>query len=56
MTDSVNYAKYLIEKTQVGLAPGIAFGNSGEGHLRLCFASDLDFLKNVLNRLEKELS
>ena len=56
MTDSVNYAKYLIEKTQVGLAPGIAFGNSGEGHLRLCFASDLDFLKNVLSRLEKELS
>ena len=56
MNNSIEYAKYLIEKTQVGLAPGIAFGKSGEGHLRLCFASDLNYLENILNRLQKELS
>ena len=56
MNNSIEYAKYLIEKTQVGLAPGIAFGKSGEGHLRLCFASDLNYLEKILNRLEKELS
>ncbi len=56
MNDSISFAKYLIEKTQVGLAPGVAFGKSGEGHLRLCFASDLDYLGQILSRLEKELS
>ncbi len=56
MSNSVEYAKFLIEKTQVGLAPGVAFGKSGEGHLRLCFASDLNYLDNILNRLKKELS
>ena len=56
MKDSIKFAKYLIEKTQVGLAPGVAFGKSGEGHLRLCFASDLKYLENILSRLEKELA
>ena len=56
MKDSIKFAKYLIEKTQVGLAPGVAFGKSGEGHLRLCFASDLNYLENILSRLEKELA
>ncbi len=56
MNNSIEYAKYLIEKTQVGLAPGVAFGESGEGHLRLCFASDLNYLEQILNRLQKELS
>ena len=56
MKDSVKFAKYLIEKTQVGLAPGVAFGESGEGHLRLCFASDLKYLENIISRLEKELA
>ncbi len=54
--DSLEYAKYLIRKTQVGLAPGIAFGKSGEGHLRLCFASNKKFLTEILDRLEKEFS
>ena len=56
MKDSIKFAKYLIEKTQVGLAPGVAFGESGEGHLRLCFASDLKYLENIISRLEKELA
>ena len=54
--DSLEYAKLLIDKTQVGLAPGIAFGKSGEGHLRLCFASDLVHLKKILNRLKNEFA
>ncbi len=56
MQDSIKFAKYLIEKTQVGLAPGIAFGPSGEGHMRLCFASDLKYLNKILSKLESELS
>ncbi|MDE2487858.1 MAG: pyridoxal phosphate-dependent aminotransferase [Alphaproteobacteria bacterium] len=37
-TDSVALAKQLIEEAQVGLAPGLAFGEQGKGWLRWCFA------------------
>ena len=54
--DSINFCKDLIKKTQVGLAPGIAFGKSGDSFLRLCFAADIKFLENILNRLEKQFN
>jgi aspartate aminotransferase len=56
MTDSVAYAKQLIAETGVGMAPGRAFGESGEGWLRLCFASDAATLSTALDRLEPALS
>ena len=37
--------KKLIVETNVGVAPGIAFGVSGEGHLRICFAAKENFIK-----------
>lgn len=36
--DSAVFARELLAKTKVGLAPGSAFGPMGEGYLRLCFA------------------
>jgi aspartate/methionine/tyrosine aminotransferase len=36
--DSIALAKRLIETAGVGLAPGAAFGDEGEGWLRWCFA------------------
>ncbi|MDH3739919.1 MAG: aspartate aminotransferase, partial [Alphaproteobacteria bacterium] len=56
MTDSVDYAKHLIATTGVGLAPGRAFGEAGEGWLRLCFASEPALLSRALDRLEPALS
>ncbi|MEA1938788.1 MAG: pyridoxal phosphate-dependent aminotransferase [Pseudomonadota bacterium] len=38
--DSVALAKRLIDEVGVGLAPGAAFGEAGEGCLRLCCAVD----------------
>lgn len=38
VTDSAAFAKELLARTKVGLAPGSAFGPMGEGYLRLCFA------------------
>ena len=49
-------AKELIETTGVGLAPGRAFGEAGEGWLRLCFASEPDLLSLALDRIEPALS
>ena len=39
VTDSVALAKDLIDKAGVGLAPGSAFGEEGQGWLRWCFAN-----------------
>jgi len=51
LTDSMAYAKKLLQETGVALAPGIAFGPSGEGYLRLCFASSPNVLGPALERL-----
>jgi len=49
--DSLAYAIELLSRARVGLAPGIAFGAAGEGHLRLCFAASLPKLSQALDRL-----
>ena len=38
MSNSLDFAKRLATEFKVGVAPGTAFGPSGEGWLRLCFA------------------
>ncbi len=38
-TDSLALAKRLVVEAGLGLAPGVAFGDEGEGWLRWCFAS-----------------
>lgn len=55
MTDSVAFAQQLINEAGVGLAPGRAFGPSGEGRLRLCFAAESQTLSTALDRLATAL-
>jgi aspartate/methionine/tyrosine aminotransferase len=56
LTDSLAYAKRLLEETGVGLAPGSAFGPGGEGYMRLCFASTADKISQALDRLAPVLA
>ena len=50
--DSLALAKRLVTEHGLGLAPGLAFGDEGEGWLRWCFASrDMSRLDNGLSRL-----
>jgi aspartate/methionine/tyrosine aminotransferase len=49
--DSMALAKRLIDQAHVGLAPGIAFGEGGEGFLRLCFAASHATLHTAVERL-----
>jgi aspartate aminotransferase len=49
--DSLAFAKEILTRTKVGVAPGAAFGLGGEGHLRLCFASAPARLEQALERL-----
>ncbi len=51
MTDSVAKCKELIDRCNVGLAPGSAFGPSGEGYLRLCYASTPEKLHQAMDAL-----
>jgi aspartate aminotransferase len=51
LSDSLAFAKELLAATGVGLAPGAAFGEGGEGHLRLCFAASLPTLERALERI-----
>ena len=56
MPDSLTFAKELVTECGVGLAPGCAFGPTGEGHLRLCFAASLERLSEAMDRIEPKLS
>ena len=54
--DSLEFSKRLILETNVGVAPGIAFGQSGEGHIRICFAAKESFINQIMDRLEPILN
>ncbi|MBN9223079.1 MAG: pyridoxal phosphate-dependent aminotransferase [Mesorhizobium sp.] len=51
ITDSRAAAFEIVDKANVGLAPGTAFGPGGEAFLRLCFHRRLDQIEEAANRL-----
>lgn len=51
VTDSYAFARDLLHNARVGLAPGAAFGDAGEGWLRMCFAATPDTVSRALERL-----
>ncbi|HXP29914.1 MAG TPA: pyridoxal phosphate-dependent aminotransferase [Stellaceae bacterium] len=51
VSDSLAFAKEILARVKVGLAPGCAFGPAGEGYLRLCFANAPERLEEALARL-----
>ncbi len=54
--DSYGLAFDILEKAHVGVAPGIDFGENGEGYLRLSYASSIEKIAEGMNRLERYLS
>jgi aspartate/methionine/tyrosine aminotransferase len=55
-TDTRRLALRLIDEAGVGLAPGSAFGSSGRGFLRLCFARNAEQLETAVQRLASGLA
>ena len=53
ITDSRTAAFDIVDKANVGLAPGTAFGPGGEAFLRLCFHRRLDQVEEAAHRLAK---
>ena len=56
VTDSLAFAHEIADCAKVGVAPGRAFGPSGEGYLRLCYARSAVDLEAALDRLTPLLS
>jgi aspartate/methionine/tyrosine aminotransferase len=55
LTDSLAFAKRLVHEQKVAVAPGIAFGDAGEGYLRICFAQSSNKLEAAMERLRDGL-
>ena len=49
---SEEFAQRLLEEEKVAAIPGNAFGDSGEGYLRISYAYSLDNLKTAMERLK----
>jgi aminotransferase len=48
---SMDFCQQLLRQQKVAVVPGIAFGKSGEGFVRISYASSLENLKEALNRI-----
>ena len=49
---SNEFATNLLKEEKVAIVPGTAFGNCGEGYLRISYAYSIESLKKALKRLE----
>ena len=52
---SEEFATDLLNKEHVVVVPGTAFGESGEGFIRISYAYSLDALKEAIKRIERYL-
>lgn len=51
--DSWRFVLELLDKAQVALVPGIAFGSNGEGHVRMSFGRSESDINAAFDRIEK---
>jgi aminotransferase len=49
--DSETFAQRLLDEEHVAVVPGGAFGPSGEGHVRACYATSYEKLEEALARI-----
>lgn len=54
--DSYALSMELLENAHVGITPGIAFGNNGEGYLRFSYANSLENIEIAMDRIEAYLT
>ena len=47
------FAGRLIDENQVAVVPGTVFGVGGEGFVRCCYATDINKIKEALDRIEQ---
>ncbi len=50
---SEDFVEFLVKEAGVVTVPGSAFGNRGEGYMRISYAAAYDQLENAMDRVEK---
>jgi aspartate aminotransferase len=55
LEDSFAFALSLLKNEKVSVAPGVAFGNGGEGCVRICCAADRSVLEPAMERFARFL-
>lgn len=53
---SDDFATKLLENQKLAVVPGTAFGDSGEGFIRISYAYSIDQLREAVDRIEKFVS
>ncbi|MCD4761897.1 aminotransferase class I/II-fold pyridoxal phosphate-dependent enzyme [bacterium] len=51
--NSWEFSNDLLDKAQVAVVPGMAFGPSGEGHIRISFGRSEDDIEKAFDRIDK---
>jgi len=51
--DSIAFSKNLLKEARVSTTPGIAFGSTGENHIRLSFCVPEEMINKAFDRIEK---
>jgi len=54
LSNDIEFSDYLIEKANVAVVPGSAFG--ANGHIRISFATSMELLKEAVNRIKGVLN
>lgn len=49
--DSINFSKNLLTKARISTTPGIAFGPTGENHIRLSFCVPEEMINKAFDRM-----
>ena len=51
--DSEEFCEKLLQKERVAVVPGNAFGECGEGHVRISYSYSINHLKEALKRIQR---
>jgi aminotransferase len=51
--DETQFAEALLDEERVGVVPGVAFGPSGAGHVRVCYATAYEQIVEAMDRMER---
>ncbi|MEW8972232.1 MAG: LL-diaminopimelate aminotransferase, partial [Mesobacillus sp.] len=49
---SVGFADYLLEKAHIAVAPGVGFGEHGEGFVRVGLLTSEERMREAVSRIE----
>ena len=55
LRSSLEFTESLLEKENVGVAPGYTFGPTNDDYFRLCFAQSQERLKKALERIVRHV-